>query len=190
MNLSIILNILIICLEVYIILSIKKTKDVFRYYTFYQNLIALLSSIFYLMIYEHKWFGVGVRYMSTTGLITASLIYYLYLSKNKKNHMSKKDFKSNMNPKYANTLLHIVIPIISTISLVFFETGNDVSEIWTMLAPIPSIIYMILYLTLSKLKIWNEPYHIEIKNKYISLLSIIFIPFIFIIVSYILWMYV
>ena len=104
--------------------------------------------------------------------------------------MSKKDFKSNMNPKYANILLHIVIPKISTISLVFFESGNDVSEIWTMLAPIPSIIYMILYLTLSKLKIWDEPYHIEIKNKYISLLSIIFIPFIFIIVSYILWMYV
>jgi hypothetical protein len=90
MDLSIILNIIIICLEVYIFLSIKKTKDVFRYYTFYQNLIALLSSVFYLMIYAHKWFGVGVRYMSTTGLITASLIYYLYLSKNKKIICQKK----------------------------------------------------------------------------------------------------
>ena len=64
--------------------------------------------------------------------------------KNKKNHMSKKDFKSNMNPKYANILLHIIIPTISTISLIFFESGNDVSEAWIILAPIPSIIYMIM----------------------------------------------
>ena len=46
---TIAINIIIILLELYVFKSIKRKKDIFKYYTFYQNLKAFDLNIF------HNW---------------------------------------------------------------------------------------------------------------------------------------
>ena len=57
-----------------------------------------------------------------------------------------------------------------------------------MLVAIPSCLYWIIYLILSSLKLWKEPYEFsKSKNKIYDILLFIGIPISFILISFVLW---
>ena len=88
---TITINVLIILLELYVFKSIKRKKDIFKYYTFYQNLLLFLASINYLIFMNISLdIARGVRYVATTGAITAALIYFTLLSNNQKTEYKKR----------------------------------------------------------------------------------------------------
>lgn len=133
----------------------------------------------------------GLRYVATCGLITTMFIYILFLSKNNKNLMSENDFVSNFNPKKANFLLHYFCPIISLLSFIIFERKMSLTNsIWTSYVAIPSCLYWISYIILSKNNLWKEPYDLSLtkeKNNFVEILIMIFISISFVLISYIIW---
>lgn len=187
---TITINILIILLEIYVFKSIKRKKDIFKYYTFYQNLLLFLASINYLIFMNINLdIARGVRYVATTGAITAALIYFTLLSNNQKNRIQKKDVNKNFNPKFINFLVHGLCPVLALLNTCYFETKPyyNVSDIWTGIAALPSIIYAIYLIYFTVTKKWDEPYEFKSKNKFTEVLSIVLIPITFILISYFLW---
>lgn len=197
---SLILNLIIIGCEIYTLSNIKRKINILKYYTFVQNLLALITSIIYSVYLiislisnnPPPEFVRGIRYVATSGLVVTMLIYVVFLSKNSKNIMSEEDFKTNYNPKKANFILHYFWPIISLISFVLFEREIVLNEsIWTGYAAIPSCLYWIIYGLLSVTKLWEEPYDFsrskEKKNIFLDIFIIISIPISFILITYILW---
>lgn len=187
---TITINVLIILLELYVFKSIKRKKDIFKYYTFYQNLLLFLASINYLIFMNISLdIARGVRYVATTGAITAALIYFTLLSNNQKNRIQKKDVNKNFNPKFINFLVHGLCPALALLNTCYFEPKPyyNVSDIWTGIAALPSIIYAVYLIYFTVTKKWDEPYEFKSKNKFTEVLSIILIPIIFIFISYFLW---
>ena len=187
---AIIINVIIILLEIYVIKNLKRKKDIFKYYTYLQNLLLLVSSIMYLILINiNPNIAIGLRYVATTGSLTAGVVYIFLLSGNEKNRISKKDVSKNTNPKLINFLVHGLCPVLAFLNLVIFETipNYNVSDIWTAITPLPSAIYMICFLYLSVTNKWKQPYDFKGKNKYLDLLTMILIPIIFIFISYFLW---
>lgn len=187
---AVILNVIIILLEIYVLKNLKRKKDIFKYYTCLQNLFLLISSITYLILMNiNPNIARGLRYVATTGALTAAIVYILFLSSNEKNRISKKDVTKNTNPKLINFLVHGLCPILALLSLTMFESIPDynVNDVWTIIAAVPSLIYMICFLYLSVTKKWKQPYDFKSKNKYFDLLTMILIPIIFISISYFLW---
>ena len=197
---SLILNLIIVGCEIYTLSNIKRKINILKYYTFVQNLLALITSIIYSICLiislisnnPPPEFARGLRYVATSGLVATMLIYVVFLSKNSKNIMSEEDFKANFNPKKANFILHYFCPIISLISFVLFEREIVLNEsVWTGYAAIPSCLYWIIYGVLSVAKLWEEPYDFsrskEKKNIFSDILIIISIPISFILITYILW---
>lgn len=187
---AIIINIIIVLLECYILKSIKKKKDIFKYYTYFQNLLLLLASIIYLVFINiNSELARGIRYIATTGALVASIIYIVFLSNNKENKISKKDIKSKLSPKMINFLLHGLCPALALLNYGWYEKYpiQHMSDMWTGIAPLPSIIYMVCFMYLVSTNKMKNPYELKSKNKIVALLSMISIPFIFIITSYFLW---
>lgn len=191
------INLIIIFLEVMVLIKVKKKIDILKYYTYLQNLLTLLVSIIlsvYLMIYFINKniideYVKGLRYTITCGLVSTSLVYSLFICKNKENVMNEDDF-NNFNPKVANLILHYIVPVLSLISFLVFERKIIVSDsIWTILCAVPSIAYWIIYLILSLTKAWKEPYNFKGKkeNVLLEVITFILIPVSFILISMILW---
>lgn len=194
---ALIINLLIIYLDALVLIKIKKKIDILRYYTYFQNLLSLLVSIIlsiYLIIYFINGniineYVKGLRYTVTCGLISTSLIYTLFISKNEENKLNEEDF-NNFNYKVANLLLHYIIPILSLISFTIFERKIHINNsIWTILCAVPSIAYWAIYLILSASHLWKEPYNFKTKkqNVLLEVITFIFIPLSFIFISIIIW---
>ena len=199
--LSLILNLIIVGCEVWTLSKIREKISIIKYYTFLQNLLALvISSIFSVSIIVAIFhngtipeFVRGLRYVATCGLIATMFIYVAFLSSKSENLMSEEDFISNFSPKNANFILHYFCPIISLLSFALFErqiTLNN-SE-WTGYAAIPSCAYWIIYAILSATHLWKEPYDFSPKstkggNPWSEVLTMMIIPISFILISYILW---
>lgn len=188
-DIALILNIIIILLEAYALLSIKHKAHIFKYYTYLQNFITLLISILFSAFYFFEIFEFikGLRYVATCGLISTMIIYALFLRK--ENIISKEDVLNNVNPKIINIFLHYICPILSLVSFVFFEREIVLENgIWTMIVNIPSIAYWGIYIVLSSAKKWQEPYKFSNnKNKWVEAFVYIAIPLIFIMICIILW---
>jgi len=196
---SLILNIIIIIYEILTLSKIKKKINIIKYYTFLQNFLSLIISIIfsiYLIITILSKeiipeFIKGMRYISTCGLTATMFIFTAFLSTKKQNLLSKEDFISNFNPKKANFILHYFCPIISLLSFILFERQLIlIDPKWTGYAAIPSCLYWIIYLILSKNNLWKEPYDLtptKKNNIFIETLVIISIPLSFILISYLLW---
>ena len=162
-----------------------------------QNFIALIiSSIysFFLIIFLIKGENIlefvrGLRYIATCGLVSTMFIFIVFLGAGKKVSITKDDFVRNFNPKLANLILHYIVPILSCISFIFFEREIIVNDgICTMLVAAPSCIYWIIYIILSSLKVWKEPYNFSVKkSKFLEVLIMILIPFSYILISILLW---
>lgn len=196
---ALIVNLLIIILEVLVLIKVKKKVDIFKYYTYLQNFLTLIVSIVFSIFSIISLINKtevnenikGLRYSVTCGLVSTSLIYALFISKNKDNIMNENDF-NNFNPKLANLILHYIVPFLSLISFVLFERQIVLeNSIWTILCAIPSILYWIVYLLLSITHLWKEPYNFSNndgkKNSFLEVITFIIIPVSFILISIILW---
>ena len=193
---ALILNIILIGLELMVLISIKGKRNILKYYTYLQNFLSLMTSfifslclIFCLSFKESiPEFIKGLRYVSTCGLLATSFIFLIFLRKENKNVITQDDLLFNFNPKLANIILHYLSPLLSLVSLVFFEQVIILTNgIWTALVAIPSCLYWLVYLILSASKKWDEPYEFSTKNKFIEVLTFILIPISFIVISIILW---
>ena len=191
---AVILNLILIGLELIVLISIKGKKNIFKYYTYLQNFLSLIISlifsfgtIFCLSVSESiPEFIKGLRYISVCGLLATLFIYLIFLRK--ENSITQDDLLFNFNPKLANIILHYLAPLLSLVSLVFFEQEIILTNgIWTALVAIPSCLYWLAYLILSATKKWDEPYKLSAKNKFIEVLTFILIPISFIVISIILW---
>lgn len=196
---SLILNLIIVGCEIWILSKIRNKVNIIKYYTFLQNFISLIIGIIfcvYLVIaifFEGTipQFIKGFRYIATSGLIATMFIYVVFLSQNSKNLMNEKDFISKFNPKVANFVLHYFCPVISLLSFVLFERQIVLNQPeWTLYVMIPSCLYWIIYLILSVTGLWKEPYDFSLsknKNKFIEIITMISLPLLFILISYVLW---
>lgn len=193
---ALILNIILIGLELMVLISIKGKRNILKYYTYLQNFLSLITSIIFSLCLifclsskkSIPEFIKGLRYVSTCGLLATSFIFLIFLRKENKNVITQDDLLFNFNPKLANIILHYLAPLLSLVSLVFFEQEIILTNgIWTALVAIPSCLYWLVYLILSASKKWDEPYEFSTKNKFIEVLTFILIPISFIVISIILW---
>lgn len=193
---ALILNIILIGLELMVLISIKGKRNILKYYTYLQNFLSLITSIIFSLCLifclsskkSIPEFIKGLRYVSTCGLLATSFIFLIFLRKENKNVITQDDLLFNFNPKLANIILHYLSPLLSLVSLVFFEQEIILTNgIWTALVAIPSCLYWLVYLILSASKKWDEPYEFSTKNKFIEVLTFILIPISFIVISIILW---
>lgn len=194
------LNLILIACEIWTFSKLRRKTDIIKYYTYLQNLLALMVSILFSVYLVVALFGSGavpeyvrgLRYVATCGLAAATFIYVLFLSPNKQNVMSEQDFISDFSPKTANFLLHYFCPAVSFLSFVVFERQLPLTEsIWTGLAAIPSCLYWVIYLILSAAKLWKEPYDFTPangrKNAFLEVLTMAALPLSYILISFILW---
>ena len=193
---ALILNIILIGLELMVLISIKGKRNILKYYTYLQNFLSLITSLIFSLCLifclsskkSIPEFIKGLRYVSTCGLLATSFIFLIFLRKENKNVITQDDLLFNFNPKLANIILHYLSPLLSLVSLVFFEQVIILTNgIWTALVAIPSCLYWLVYLILSASKKWDEPYEFSTKNKFIEVLTFILIPISFIVISIILW---
>lgn len=197
---ALVINLVILLCEIYVLIKVRRKRNIFKYYTFFQNfLTAIVSAVFIVclifnILFSHQIteYIKGVRYVSVCGLITTTIIYMLFLSSNNKNMLSSEDFVK-LNPKIANVLLHYLCPVLSLLSFVVFEREISLTNsIWTGLAALPSCLYWLVYLILSLTKLWEEPYDLTskkggVKGLLLEIFTFILIPIIFIFVSFLLW---
>lgn len=192
---SLIINVILIIIEMYVLLRLRNKKEIFKYYTYLHNLLCLIVSIvFSVFIINNLLFDSivpeyvrGLRYVVSTGLVFTSIIYIMFLTSNKNNMISDKDFKG-ISGKKVNLLLHYVCPLLSLFSFIFFERNIIVNNgIWTLLVAIPSCLYWIIYLILSILKLWDKPYDFSDNQGKKSIIFVLVIPLVFILVSFVLW---
>ena len=196
---AILINLIIVILEIYTLIHIKGKKNIFKYYTYLQNFIALIISLIFSLYVslnmisnvEIPEFVKGLRYVATCGLLATTFIFVVFLGAGNKVSMTEDDFLKAFPPKRANMILHYICPILSLISFLVFERELQLENgIWTGLVAIPSCLYWIVYLILSSLKLWEEPYDIsnsKEKTKILDVLIFLFIPLSFIFISFILW---
>lgn len=197
---ALIINLIILPGEIFVLTHITKKRNIFKYYTFLQNFITAISSgifIIYLILniffeYQIDEYVKGIRYVTTCGLLTASIVYIFLMSTNEKNMLTAEDF-TKLNPRLANIFLHFLFPVLSLVSFVCFERDIILSNpIWTILVIVPSALYWLIYLLLSILKVWEAPYEFNPKSKgtkglILEILMYILIPIIFVLISFLLW---
>ena len=190
---ALILNLIIICSVCKVFKKLKDKKEIFKYYTYVQSLLALAVStifVFYFILGEIPSYVRGLRYIVTCGLIFTMIIYNLFLSRNKNNLMRDSDYLDGYKANTVNFLLHQFCPIISLISFIYFEKDIIVDNgIWTILVIVPSVLYCLIYFILSITKGYKLPYDFSNKknNKFIDKIIFILIPLLFILVTYIIW---
>ena len=198
---SLVLNLIIAGIEIWTLSKIRRKINIVKYYTFLQNLLALVVSLIFSAYLAAAIFSSGtvpefvrgLRYIVTCGLMATMFIYVVVLSSNSKNLMTEEDFVSGFSPQIANFILHYFCPIVSLLSFVLFERQIVfTTSVWTGCAAIPSCLYWVTYLILSAAHLWEEPYDFTSpkgkgKTKLVEVLTMISIPITFILISYVLW---
>ena len=192
---ALILNLFVIRINTIVLLKVKKKQDIIKYYTYFHAALLTVINIIYsfciimnlLLDNIVPEYVKGLRYVSICGVLMASFVYVVFLSKKESNRFNENDF-NGFNPKLANIFLHYVSPFVMLLSFVFFERSIELNNsIWTILAIIPTALYWIIYLVFSVFKVWKEPYDFSGKNKVLEIISYISIPVVFILISFILW---
>ncbi len=194
---ALVINIVIVVCEVYTLANVKRKLDILKYYTYLQNLLALLCSVVFCvclalhLFFEQQMpqFARGLRYVATVGLSATCLIYLLFIGRGK-NVITTEDVTEKFSPKVADLLLHYLCPALSALSFVAFERSLTVDNgIWTALVNAPSILYWAVYLILTLTKSWKEPYDFSNgkKNPVWEVLTFLLIPLLFVGLSILLW---
>lgn len=198
---SLVLNLIIAGSEIWTLSKIRRKINIIKYYTFLQNLLALVVSLIFSAYLAAAIFSSGtvpefvrgLRYIVTCGLMATMFIYVVVLSSNSKNLMTEEDFVSGFSPKTANFILHYFCPVVSLLSFVLFERQIVfTTSVWTGYAAIPSCLYWVTYLILSAAHLWEEPYDFtspkgKEKTTLVEVLTMISIPISFLLISYVLW---
>lgn len=165
---ALVLNAAIAVMEVFTLSKLSDKKELLKYYTYLSNLIALIASTVYVAV--TLWVLVqgaaaplwlkGLRFTATYMLVTTLFVFTLVLLPSHKsgNTITAADF-IGISPKLANLILHYLCPVISAVSLLLLErqpvlAGSE----WTLYAAIPTILYWTVYLILTCLNLWKDPY--------------------------------
>jgi hypothetical protein len=192
---ALILNLFVIGINITVLLKLKRKLDIIKYYTYFHALLLTIINLIYSfciimnLLLDNKVpeYIKGLKYVSLCGVLMASFVYVVFLSRKESNRFKDDDFK-RLNPKLANIFLHYVSPLVMLLSFVFFERSIELNNsIWTVLAIIPTALYWLMYLVFTILKVWNEPYDFSSENKFYEIISYISIPVAFILISFILW---
>lgn len=200
LSIALILNLILSFCEIYALGNVKGKINILKYYTFLQNFLALIVSVFFsVYLFEAIFldrvipeFVKGLRYVATCGLMATTLIFVLFLSSKNKNILREEDFVK-LSPAKANYILHFFCPLVSLFSFVIFERKIPLTtSVWTLYAAIPSCLYWIIYLILSAASLWEEPYDFSTTNNgkkgiLAEVFKMILIPLSFILVSFVLW---
>ena len=190
---ALILNLIIICSVSIVFKKLKDKKEIFKYYTYVQSLLALVVSIIFVIYFilgKIPSYVRGLRYIVTCGLLFTMIIYNLFLSRNENNLMRDSDYLDGFKAKTVNFLLHYFCPIISLISFICFEREIIVDDgIWTILVILPSVLYCFIYFILNVIIGFKIPYDFSNKNnnKFIDKIIFVLIPLLFMFVTYIIW---
>lgn len=199
--LSLITNLAIVALEGWTLGHLRRKRDLFKYYTYLQNLIALLISAVFCIcgtaaLFQNRSMPQalrGLRYVASCGLTAAMLIYSAFLSSSSQNQLTEADFRPGITPGTANLMLHSLCPLLSMVSFLVFERPIAVTDArWTACAAIPSCGYWIVYLVLSAFHLWEDPYDFSApkddgKRHLPEALVMALLPVSFISISMVLW---
>ncbi len=196
LEVSFIINCIIVIFEIIILVHIKGKKNILKYYTYLQNFLAMVISLLFIVVLivtkvtniTIPEFIKGLRYIETCGLVSTTIIFVLFLKAGKKTKINQDDFIKGFNHNFANIILHYICPLLSLISFVIFERNIILnSGYWTIIVVIPSCIYWLIYIILTSTKSWKEPYDLTYKKKIWEVLVMITIPLSFILISFIVW---
>jgi len=199
LKIALLINLIIIICELYTLGHIKRKADVLKYYTYLQNLLALIASVVFFVYTivsmvsggEIPSFVRGLRYVASCGLAATMLIFLTVLGRGRKIAITEEDFLPGCAHKTANAVLHYICPVLSLVGFAVFEREVPLTNgIWTTLAAIPSCLYWIVYSILSAAKLWEEPYAFaaqEGKSKVQEILLFFLLPLLFVAISFVLW---
>ena len=148
---AMICNLLIVIFEVIaLILYMNRNHTLsLEFYTMDSNILALITSILFLVFYkkEYKWIN-NLRFITTSCLmVTFIVVVTVLIPVYKYNY---QDFLLRGSMLY----LHILCPVISTISYIFFEKKSQKNY----LGVVSIIVYDLILITLNLLKIVDGPY--------------------------------
>ena len=161
-TLALISNLLIVVLEVisFIILINRNggvTVGIVYFYTRLSNLLALIAGIFVLIVIIKnksgelpKWLSM-LRYIATIMLFVTLLISLFVLT---------PAVGSFYRMMIENQLKfhHLLCPLISIISFIFFEKGGVLTTKDNVLALIPTLVYGIVMMILNAARVVDGPY--------------------------------
>jgi len=199
LKIAFIINLTIVICQALTFGHIKDKKNIFKFYTYLQNFIAMIVSLIFsafsilYVVYgrEIPEFVRGLRYLASCSLLATMFIFVVFLGAGRKIAITEDDFLPGFSPKTANVIMHYFCPVLSSISFLLFEREISLcNSIWTGIAAIPSCIYWFIYIVLSSTKLWDEPYKFTSnggKNSLLEILHFCLVPLSFIAISFILW---
>jgi hypothetical protein len=203
MVIALVLNLIIVGCEIAVFIKVKNKCNIFKFYTFLQNFIAMIVSLLFCAYAVRALCGQGavpqlikgLRYTATCGLAATMFVFAVILAPRYKHGKggSHTDLFAGLNPRTSNFILHYFCPIISVVSFTLFERQTILTDSeWTGYAAIPSCTYWVIYIFLTVTHLWDEPYGLtasrkEVKNHIKGIFLITVIPVAFIVISYLLY---
>ncbi len=196
--LSLLFNSAIIVIETFVLLKVAEKKNIFKFYTFLSNFIALVVGIVFvgagfIALLSNSTVPIwmkGLRFSATHSLASTLLVFAAVLMPLYKNGTISNEIKlfDGIGEKNANLLLHYICPILSIVSFLLFERNPALYDSqWTLYAALPSIIYWALYLVLTTAHCWKEPYGLARNGKAKGKCFLVLIPVMSVGIDYLLW---
>ena len=155
-NVGIALNVLLVVLEVIALIQYWNANGSlnFIYYTIDSNIFVLIASVLYLITRKNVPKAVQlVKYSSALSVLITFLIVVFVLYP-----MSNFDFEF-LFLKDSAFLLHVVCPVMATVSFLFFEKSSLDNSFKNNLRSLYfTIVYAIVLISLNILKVVSGPY--------------------------------
>lgn len=153
MTIALILNIAILVMEIYAFIKefYYNKLEAFKYYTNLSNLFALIASALFIIFFRNNYEWVkGLRLIATVMLAVTLIVVITILIPS--NGFVKMVLRGQL------MFFHVLCPIISIISFVFFESIPKLPTYWSYIAVIPTILYGAIAIILNIKKVWDGPY--------------------------------
>lgn len=161
-TLALVSNLIIIILEVisFAILITRKggiTVGVLVYYTRLSNLLALIAGIFVVIFIFRNKEGELPKWLSRLRFITTIMLFVTFLiSLFVLTPAVGSFYKMMINNQLK--FHHLLCPLLSIVSFIFFEKGGRLSVKDNFLATMPTLIYGIIMLILNGTRVLDGPY--------------------------------
>ena len=132
----------------------EKFKELFRYYTIQSNAYVAVAALF-MLIYQLKGgnipFGITAFKYSGAALVAVTMtVVMVYLG---------PVYTYKFQLESWNLYLHLIGPLLSIVSLCFFEKNGTMPFVYALYALIPTFIYGFYYLYMvMKAKRWDDFY--------------------------------
>ena len=161
-TLALVSNLIIIILEVisFAILIMRKggiTVGVLVYYTRLSNLLALIAGIFVVIFIFRNKEGELPKWLSLLRFITTIMLFVTFLISLFVLTPAVGSFYKMMIENQLK-FHHLLCPLLSIVSFIFFEKGGRLSVKDNFLATMPTLIYGIIMLILNGARVLDGPY--------------------------------